>query len=67
MKTNYSTILTVSLLCLFSQFATAGRGYWEGNIVIQDYYDPINIHYLDMVTGAHVDKMEQRYKKGQFD
>jgi len=67
MNTNYTRILAISLLCFFSQLATAGRGYWEGNIVIQDYYDPINTHYLDMVTGAHVDKMEQRYKKGQFD
>lgn len=47
--------------------AYAGKGHrTPDGVVIQSYYDPIDSHYLDMVTGAHVRKALKRYREGQY-
>ena len=61
----------IALLFLISSFAISticlakGRQLPNG-VVIQDYYSPINIDYLNKVTAAHVNKTKKRYIEHKY-
>ena len=63
-------VTAAMLLCsgvVATQAAAAGRAYLRADgHWIQDYYDPVNRPFLDLVTHAHIVKMEIRYKEGRY-
>lgn len=64
---SYWAISLCLLLSAITNVSLAGKGVQLANgVIIQDYYNPINVDYLDKVTGAHVNKAKRRYQKKKY-
>ena len=55
------------LLIVYTPVSLSKGVQLPNGVVIQDYYEPINIDYLNKVTGAHVRKAEKRFKEGKYE